>query len=88
MLTKLKVKISCPEKRQTGGEGTCRTEYYCTRLLLKFTELSELVSTALIDCVFKHSHHALFPKNSSTENIVFVIVKNKLTACFHCLYSY
>ena len=39
-------------------------------------------------CVFKHTYHALFLKTSSTENIVFVIVKNKLTAFFHCLYFY
>ena len=39
-------------------------------------------------CVFKHTYNALVLKNSSTENIVFVIVKNKLTAFFHCLYSY
>ena len=34
-------------------------------------------------CVFN-----CFLKNSSTENIVLVIVKNELTAFFHCLYSY
>ena len=39
-------------------------------------------------CVFKHTYRALFLKTSSTENIVFVIVKNKLTAFFHCLYFY
>ena len=39
-------------------------------------------------CVFKHTYHVLFLKNSSTENIVSVIVKNKLTAFFYCLYSY
>ena len=33
-------------------------------------------------CIFKHSYHALFLKNSSTENIVFVIVKKKIDRIF------